>query len=603
MDSDNHHIIQKQVFHLDLQGIPDGYALQKQIGELMWQKLQPELEKLFDRFADPEELIRIERLEIDIGNLPLRDLDDLFNARILAELETQLYRFVRQEHPKVKRQPLHSSRFVQWLYFLEHGSASWPLGRLSEAQLQRDVLEAMASDSSAIRQLETLLRRSPVALKRLIWQYGEGFLTRLVETISASKQAQLPALAKELELLFEKRDQWAPDHHPGWVELTGHRPVRDLFWTAIFANSIGKEPSLDPAMLFTTVLSAWVKGRDSAFPLLFRQLHNYLLQRKQSLPIVARAVAEIEKSPERYFQTTKTAARGERVVESRKKDQPEGSGKDTDTEPPPGTLTDDQRSRDGKGKDQETTSTDGPGLKEEREAPLPDDKKEKAFSEEKIRGKSPFGKKEVSPEEGASPSEAHARDTLPEIPSDDLIRDYPGQSSGIPEYSGDTAIYVQHAGVVLLHAFLPGFFRKLDLLKGAQFADEQARQRSVHLVQYLATGKTGMPEYEMTVPKMLCGFPLNYPVEREIVLTDPETEEAEKLLRAVIEHWKALKSTSPSGLREGFLLRDGKLEKRPSDWYLMVEQKAMDILLDRLPWTIGMIQLPWMKDMLRVEWS
>ena len=72
----------------------------------------------------------------------------------------------------------------------------------------------------------------------------------------------------------------------------------------------------------------------------------------------------------------------------------------------------------------------------------------------------------------------------------------------------------------------------------------------------------------------------------------------------MIQHWTALRSTSPDALRGTFLARPGKLSRRPDgDWLLQVEPLSYDILLDQLPWGISMIQLPWMPQMLRVEWN
>jgi hypothetical protein len=36
---------------------------------------------------------------------------------------------------------------------------------------------------------------------------------------------------------------------------------------------------------------------------------------------------------------------------------------------------------------------------------------------------------------------------------------------------------------------------------------------------------------------------------------------------------------------------------------LQVEQKAVDVLLNTLPWGIGVIKLPWMKEILHTEWN
>jgi hypothetical protein len=63
-----------------------------------------------------------------------------------------------------------------------------------------------------------------------------------------------------------------------------------------------------------------------------------------------------------------------------------------------------------------------------------------------------------------------------------------------------------------------------------------------------------------------------------------------------------LRNTSPDGLRGTFLLRPGKVSLRNDDWLLQVEARTCDILLEQLPWGIGMIKLPWMEKMVWVEW-
>jgi len=76
------------------------------------------------------------------------------------------------------------------------------------------------------------------------------------------------------------------------------------------------------------------------------------------------------------------------------------------------------------------------------------------------------------------------------------------------------------------------------------------------------------------------------------------------LLQAVIGHWDALRNTTPDGLRGTFLTRPGKLSQRPDgDYLLQVESQSFDILLERLPWGIGVVKLPWMERMLWVEWA
>lgn len=162
-------------------------------------------------------------------------------------------------------------------------------------------------------------------------------------------------------------------------------------------------------------------------------------------------------------------------------------------------------------------------------------------------------------------------------------------------------LFVEDAGLVLLHPFLPQFFRALEIAD-----DEKILQpdRALVVLHYLATGNITAHEYELTLPKILCNISLETPVELIAELNDSEKEEADALLSAVINHWETLKNTSPDGLRSNFLRRAGKIFLREDDdWNLQVESNSFDILLDRLPWSIGLIKLPWMPRLLWVEWA
>ncbi|MGH1437185.1 MAG: contractile injection system tape measure protein [Lewinella sp.] len=174
---------------------------------------------------------------------------------------------------------------------------------------------------------------------------------------------------------------------------------------------------------------------------------------------------------------------------------------------------------------------------------------------------------------------------------------------GRPEYlaknnvSQQRALSVQQAGLVLLHPFVDRFLT----LHGAVFNHEIIDPNlGASLLQSLVVGKSPTAEWELVLPKVLLGIPL------EEVLVLPELTEAqltsgEELIEAAIRHWSALGKTSVAGFRANFLQRDGLLYSQGTDWHLQVAQAPYDLLLDRLPWNISMIKLPWMEGMLKVD--
>ena len=107
----------------------------------------------------------------------------------------------------------------------------------------------------------------------------------------------------------------------------------------------------------------------------------------------------------------------------------------------------------------------------------------------------------------------------------------------------------------------------------------------------------------LVLPKLLCGLSPDEPIAESIAVDERMRSEGEELLQAVVKHWGALGNSSPAGLRETFLQREGRVECEADGWHVRVDTRSYDILLDRLPWSFGMIHLPWMPGLLRVDWT
>jgi hypothetical protein len=166
----------------------------------------------------------------------------------------------------------------------------------------------------------------------------------------------------------------------------------------------------------------------------------------------------------------------------------------------------------------------------------------------------------------------------------------------------DEGIFVELAGLVLLHPFLQQLFKRQGLVNEEGFVSDKARLKALYLLYFLGTGEKDPPEEKLVVAKLLCDYPTGIPVKRKFSLTKKEVDECTGLLYAVIGQWSILGNTSVEGLRESFLRRNGKIFHRNDNIYIQVEPRAFDVLLDRLPWNLGIIKLPWKKELIRVEW-
>jgi len=165
-----------------------------------------------------------------------------------------------------------------------------------------------------------------------------------------------------------------------------------------------------------------------------------------------------------------------------------------------------------------------------------------------------------------------------------------------------TTIYINNAGLILIAPFIPALFEKAGLVSNRAFIDEEKKQYAIHLLQYCVNNEEGSPEYQLTLPKLLCGDKLSTPIQKEIRLEEKDKALTNSLLRSVIEQWKNIGETSVEGLQQTFIQRNGLLRPQNKQWELEIEARSFDMLLDFLPWNFSHTKLPWMGKIIFTKW-
>jgi hypothetical protein len=187
----------------------------------------------------------------------------------------------------------------------------------------------------------------------------------------------------------------------------------------------------------------------------------------------------------------------------------------------------------------------------------------------------------------------------------DAVRDTNGTKTEAADAGG---IHLANAGLVLVSAFLPRLFPTLDFLAPdpagkTVWKNSDVRGRAAHLLQWLADGRSGAPEPQLPLNKLLCGIHPSEPVLASIQITEVEKKALEMLMATVLASWPPLRGSSQEALRQTFLRRYGKLTYGGNSWVLEVESKVVDILLEQLPWGYSTILHPWMTDPINVRWG
>lgn len=213
-------------------------------------------------------------------------------------------------------------------------------------------------------------------------------------------------------------------------------------------------------------------------------------------------------------------------------------------------------------------------------------------------------KTEISRQKNALPnSNFHPQKEETQKKNASLNAYYNANTNSFNEKNEPLDILIQKAGLVILHPFLPQLFTTLGFYnKGEKQIHPDKIHAATQVLHFLATKNESPHEYELTFEKFLCGIPINTPIKRLRKIPIEQKEECNSLLHSVINHWSALKTNNTDTLRSGFLIREGKLTKGIDSNKVYVQRQAHDILLERLPWGLSIINLPWMPVLTFIEW-
>ena len=161
---------------------------------------------------------------------------------------------------------------------------------------------------------------------------------------------------------------------------------------------------------------------------------------------------------------------------------------------------------------------------------------------------------------------------------------------------------ISNAGLIIAWPFLTRLFEHFGFLKGGKFVNTESQTRAVYILQYMVFNSIDYPEYELLLNKILVGMPMKIHMEPSIELTSEEKEMTSSLLNGIIQNWEKVKNSSPEGIQETFLQREGLIQIQQDKIVLHIEKKGVDVLLESISWNLGLVKLPWMLKPLHINW-
>lgn len=584
------HVIEKLVFEVSTATPSQARAIQHELSEGVSEKVLQALEAMFNHLAAKGMHLRLDQINIDLGSLKPQNLEAQITAKLLPLLEQKL---VENQSPQdvslfepltnLKLESQLKSQFESWIYFMQQGVLPWWQGVQNfnanqllsdllkkQPQLMLQILQSFSGTKAQLRVKKQLSLASHLQLSQTLTQQND--YKQVVEFINfwqALKQSGefRPSVQFNMSVIDHK--YWLSELNANLIDCANLPADTRHFEQALNqANSaITTKLNLhDKLALFRLIAVKSISKSLSpnGVSALFRTLIS--LDYYSQVQEIAEHLHKLNLVEQQQIQQQLIQAGFNRNVVQQLAPAPTFSKKIKPV-----------KFKSHSSIAEKSSTSFIPNINK--------------FALRLSTQTAQFKSARLLNNEPSSSAWRELKSTQSPYIKDDK------NSATIP-----TEGYIANAGLIILWPFLKPFFSAVGLVEANQFISPEHQERAIQLLHYAVYGTNEINEQQLLLNKILCGWPISNSVESTFMPTDIEMTQITDLFSSVTQHWQPLKNTSLEGFISAFLMREGKLTQEEYGWKLLVNRKGMDVLLDQIPWGIGMAHLPWMQATVYTEW-
>ena len=177
MTQPQRHIVRRVVLEIENTATEAEQArLQVQIADICRHRLSAWLDRCCNQWSTPDQLKQIDRLEIDIPNVDLSDLDHVWTTQVEPRLEAALKKIL-QSTKQATQNKVQNIQEDLLRFFLQNGSLPWWADGQDKTLLQTAFHHLLKPESHKdAEQLRVFVLQNPVALQRLLYHFKDTIL-------------------------------------------------------------------------------------------------------------------------------------------------------------------------------------------------------------------------------------------------------------------------------------------------------------------------------------------------------------------------------------------------------------------------------------------
>jgi hypothetical protein len=615
MQNLNKHIINKVFLEINTNSKEKGYYLKDHIDAFLQKEIFSFLENYFNELAskNPSHSIQLDKLNLDIAINQNLDFETI-KEQILKKVTKQVEEVFEKEDKSTEGYQLINAQekeIESFFHFLETGTNIWWTTLNQDFKIVDDsTFNEILNDETFSLKWKNAVQK-PIVRTRFIKQFSDsqivtiikkGILLKQNNVESSAKIIRIETIKKYIEMSISKNQLIANQRFLIWEMVvlilleTSNAIVKQKLSKLICSvfEFHKKQIFLEHKQLFLKEIENQTANQNELELLANLEAIVSIIENKIQKSIILKEKETRAQTVSKIQESLKTETKSNTKPETEIKTETKGK---TETEKGTENKTEIKTERIQKNNEKEVSSSDLVSSKnkdiqtendtENHESVSNNSIEKKLNTQEKVLDKKDFS---IEKEEKENTEEVILG--IEESLTDANIH--------IDENVND--LYLQNAGLVLIHPFLKSLFENCKLLNKEDNTINNP-EVAAHLLHYIATGQEQDYENTMAFEKFLCNIPITQPIERNIVLSEEMKKEAATMLQAVLSNWDIMKKSSAELLQNEFLQRLGKLDINGDESpVITMERKTQDVLLDKLSWNLSIVKLAWKKRIIYVNW-
>ena len=204
------HIIQKQIFKLDIPNKESFNDIANIVQSIFYKEVLPKLDDVFTQFAPSGITIQIDKLVLDIGDIDVKNLKSELSRKIIQAVENQLHLEFQKmntnhygvQNTRISRMSEERSQLRLLSYFLETGRLPWWAEK--SIDLNELFTKLIQEHPSLVRSLIYRLATNTYIRKRIIFQFADETIHALFKVLTPQQANFFRTYVEDLQEVHER---------------------------------------------------------------------------------------------------------------------------------------------------------------------------------------------------------------------------------------------------------------------------------------------------------------------------------------------------------------------------------------------------------------